>query len=42
MYAGNGEFWDAGWEGTGAFVGVTKTTYETGGDAYTCSYRYKK
>ena len=39
IYAGNGEYWDAGESGTGAFIGQTKT--RGGLDGYTCSYRYQ-
>lgn len=37
IYAGNGEYWDAGSNGNGAFVGQTMPHSI---DGYTCSYRY--
>ena len=37
IYAGDGQYWDAGASGTGAFVGTTKPHSM---DGYTCSYRY--
>ena len=39
IYAGGGQYWDAGESGTGAFIGQTKT--RGGLDGYTCSYRYQ-
>ena len=38
IYAGNGEYWDAGQDEAGAFEGVTKTHPM---DKYTCSFRHK-
>ena len=32
----HGYYWDAGWNGTGAFIGETKTH---GMEKYTCTYR---
>lgn len=37
IYAGDGQYWDAGLSDTGAFVGTTKPHSM---DGYTCSYRY--
>lgn len=37
IYAGDGQYWDAGQNGAGAFAGTTKPHSMTG---YTCSYRY--
>lgn len=37
IYAGDGQYWDAGSSGTGAFIGTTKTHTM---DGYTCLYRY--
>lgn len=44
IYAGDGQFWDAGDmdADSGAFIGETKTSYEIGGYAYSASYRYRK
>ena len=39
IYAGNGQYWDAGASGSGAFVGTTKSHSMEG---YSYSYRYIK
>lgn len=38
--AGNGLYWDAGKENTGAFIGTTKPYSNR--EKYTCTYRYIK
>lgn len=44
IYAGDGVMWDAGDEtaSSGAFIAEKRTSWETGGEAYTCSFRYRK
>lgn len=37
IYAGNEQYWDAGEDGAGAFIGTTKTHSMNG---YTCAYRH--
>ena len=44
IYDKDGKFWDAGdtTAQTGAFIAETRTSWATGGEAYTASFRYRK